>query len=47
MIGRSDPDRKPDTLNYIYVVGDDKISTDLKAISEAQNKKIYKTATGL
>jgi hypothetical protein len=39
MIGRSDPDRKPDTLNYIYVVGDDKLSSDLKVISEAQNKK--------
>jgi hypothetical protein len=39
MIGRSDPDRKPDTLNYIYVVGDDKLSSDLKLISEAQNKK--------
>ena len=39
MIGRSDPDRKPDTLNYIYVVGDDKLSSDLKIISEAQNKK--------
>jgi hypothetical protein len=42
MIGRSDPDRKPDTLNYIYVVGDDKISTDLKTISEAQNKRYTK-----
>lgn len=42
MIGRSDPDRKPDTLNYIYVVGDDKISTDLKPISEAQNNKYTK-----
>jgi len=42
MIGRSDPDRKPDTLNYIYVVGDDKISTDLKPISEAQNAKYTK-----
>lgn len=42
MIGRSDPDRKPDTLNYIYVVGDDKISSDLKIISEAQNKKYTK-----
>ncbi|HEX8313643.1 MAG TPA: M28 family peptidase [Flavisolibacter sp.] len=42
MIGRSDPDRKPDTLNYIYVVGDDKISSDLKVISEAQNKKYSK-----
>jgi hypothetical protein len=39
MIGRSDPDRKDDTLNYVYVVGDDKLSTDLKTISEAQNKK--------
>lgn len=39
MIGRSDPDRKGDTLNYVYVVGDDKLSTDLKTISEAQNKK--------
>lgn len=39
MIGRSDPDRKPDTLNYVYVVGDDKISSDLKVISEAANKK--------
>ena len=42
MIGRSDPDRKPDTLNYIYVVGDDKISSDLKVISEAQNNKYTK-----
>jgi hypothetical protein len=42
MIGRSDPDRKPDTLNYIYVVGDDKISSDLKPISEAQNSKYTK-----
>ncbi len=39
MIGRSDPDRKGDTLNYVYVVGDDKLSSDLKTISEAQNKK--------
>lgn len=42
MIGRSDPDRKPDTLNYVYVVGDDKLSTDLKKISEAQNSKFTK-----
>ncbi len=39
MIGRSDPDRPNDTLNYVYVVGDDKLSTDLKTISEGQNKK--------
>lgn len=42
MIGRSDPDRKPDTLNYVYVVGDDKLSTDLKAISEGINNKYTK-----
>jgi hypothetical protein len=42
MIGRSDPDRKGDTLNYIYVVGDDKLSSELKTISEAQNKKYTK-----
>lgn len=39
MIGRSDSSRHyGDTLNYIYVVGDDKISSDLKVISEAANK---------
>ncbi|MDB5195896.1 MAG: hypothetical protein JWP88_266 [Flaviaesturariibacter sp.] len=37
MIGRTDATRK-DTSNYIYVVGDDKLSSDLKPISEAQNK---------
>lgn len=40
MIGRVDTERKTgDTLNYVYVVGDDKLSTDLKPISEAANKK--------
>ncbi|HVG15117.1 MAG TPA: M28 family peptidase, partial [Chitinophagaceae bacterium] len=33
MIGRSDTSRKGDTVNYVYVVGDDKLSTDLKKIS--------------
>jgi len=38
MIGRSDASRKTgDSANYIYVVGDDKISSDLKIISEAAN----------
>ena len=38
MIGRSDSSRhKGDSANYVYVVGDDKISTDLKIISEAAN----------
>lgn len=40
MIGRIDPNRKKgDSTNYVYVVGDDKLSTDLKPISETQNKK--------
>ena len=39
MIGRTDSSRKQgDSTNYVYVVGDDKISTDLKIISEAANK---------
>ena len=40
MIGRSDPKRNyGDSLNYVYVVGDDKLSSDLRTISEAINKK--------
>ncbi len=43
MIGRSDASRKQgDSTNYTYVVGDDKISTDLKVISEAANKMYTK-----
>lgn len=43
MIGRSDPDRKTgDSTNYVYVVGDDKVSSELKPISEGQNKKYLK-----
>lgn len=39
MIGRNDASRKTgDSNNYVYVVGDDKISSDLKVISEAANK---------
>ena len=42
MIGRSDATRKGDTTNYVYVVGDDKLSSDLKVISEAMNKNYTK-----
>jgi len=43
MIGRIDATRKQgDSTNYVYVVGDDKVSTDLKPISEAVNKKYTK-----
>lgn len=40
MIGRHDNRRMTgDSNNYVYIVGDDKISTELKTINEAQNKK--------
>lgn len=43
MIGRIDPKRKiGDSTNYVYVVGDDKLSSDLRPISEAMNKKYTK-----
>jgi Zn-dependent M28 family amino/carboxypeptidase len=43
MIGRIDPKRKEgDSTNYVYVIGDDKISSDLRTISEAANKKYVK-----
>jgi hypothetical protein len=42
MIGRTDPKRKGDSSNYVYVVGDDKLSSDLRPISEAMNKKYTK-----
>lgn len=43
MVGRTDTSRKHgDSTNYVYVVGDDKLSSELKPISEAANKKYTK-----
>lgn len=40
MIGRTDTERKTgDTLNYVYVVGHDKLSTELPVVNEEMNKK--------
>lgn len=39
MIGRTDPKRKIGTRNYIYLIGSDKLSTDLHNISENANTK--------
>ena len=39
MIGRSDPKRKEGDRNYIYLIGSDKLSTELHNISEEVNKK--------
>ena len=43
MIGRIDPNRKQgDSTNYVYVVGDDKLSSDLHSISETENSRYTK-----
>ncbi|MEP6926947.1 MAG: M28 family peptidase, partial [Ginsengibacter sp.] len=43
MVGRIDPGRKNgDSTNYIYVIGDDKLSTDLKTISTTVNNNYTK-----
>ena len=39
MIGRTDPKRTIGTRNYIYLIGSDKLSTDLHTISEEANSK--------
>lgn len=39
MIGRTDPKRESTERNYIYLIGSDKLSTDLHNISEEVNKK--------
>ncbi len=40
MVGRINPKRTyGDSMNYVYVIGDDKLSSDLKPISEMINKK--------
>lgn len=39
MIGRIDPKRKSKERNYVYLIGSDKLSTDLHNISEEVNKK--------
>jgi len=43
MIGRVDTERtSADTLNYVYVIGHDKISSDLPVINEGANNKYTK-----
>jgi Zn-dependent M28 family amino/carboxypeptidase len=40
MIGRSDPKRtQGDSTNYVYVVGDDRLSSDLRPVSVEMNRK--------
>jgi Zn-dependent M28 family amino/carboxypeptidase len=42
MIGRTDPKRKNGKRNYIYLIGSDKLSTELHEISEMVNNKYSK-----
>jgi hypothetical protein len=42
MIGRVDPSYKGDTLNYVYAIGEDKLSSDLLKITESVNNKFVK-----
>lgn len=42
MIGRGDESRPADTLNYVYVIGHDKLSSDLQPINEGANNKYIK-----
>lgn len=42
MIGRTDSERKGDDANYVYVVGNNKISTDLPKINVAANENSSK-----
>jgi hypothetical protein len=39
MIGRTDPKRKEGDRNYVYLIGSDKLSTELHEISETVNSK--------
>lgn len=39
MVGRIDPTYKGDSMNYVYIIGDDKLSSDLAPITDEVNKK--------
>lgn len=39
MVGRIDPDYKGDSMNYVYTIGEDKLSSDLKRITDSVNNR--------
>ncbi|HKG67300.1 MAG TPA: M28 family peptidase [Segetibacter sp.] len=39
MVGRIDPLYKGDSLNYLYIIGDDKLSSNLRPVTDSLNKK--------
>ena len=38
-VGRIDPDYKGDSSNYLYIIGDDKLSSNLRPVTDSINKK--------
>ncbi|GEO09316.1 M28 family peptidase [Segetibacter aerophilus] len=42
MVGRIDPNYKGDSLNYVYIIGDDKLSSDLAPITDSVNTAYVK-----
>ncbi|MCW3081380.1 M28 family peptidase [Segetibacter sp.] len=42
MVGRIDPNYKGDSSNYVYIIGDDKLSTDLAPITDSVNTAYVK-----
>lgn len=42
MVGRIDPTYKGDSLNYIYIIGDDKLSSNLKPVTDSVNNRYSK-----
>ena len=41
MIGRIDPKYQGDSTNYLYIIGEEKISSDLLPITEQVNKNVH------
>ena len=39
MVGRIDPEYNGDSLNYLYIIGDDKLSSNLAPLTDSLNKR--------
>jgi hypothetical protein len=39
MVGRIDPTYNGDSLNYLYIIGDDKLSSNLRPLTDSLNKR--------
>lgn len=45
MVGRIDPSYKGDSMNYVFTIGEDKLSSDLQKITDEVNKEYVKIET--